>query len=37
MFRDDAKDMRFQIAVEANDMSAHGVQDNGKGYDKVLR
>ena len=35
-FRDDAKDTRFQIVVDANNMSAHSVQDNGKGYNEVL-
>ena len=36
MFRDDAKDMKFQIAVDANDTSAHSVQDDCKSYNKVL-
>ena len=35
-FRDDANDTMFWIVVDANDMSAHSVQDNGEGYNKVL-
>ena len=35
-FRDDANDTMFQVVVDVNDMSAHGVQDNGKGYNKGL-
>ena len=26
----------FQVVVDVNDMSAHCVQDDGKGYNKVL-
>ena len=26
----------FQVVVDANNMSAHAVQDDGKGYHKVL-
>ena len=35
-FRDDVKDTRFRIVVDVNNMSAHGVQDDGEGYNKVL-
>ena len=35
-FRDDVNDTMFQIVVDANKMSAHGVQDNGEGYNEVL-
>ena len=27
-------DMMFWIVMDANNMSAHGVQDDGKGYNK---
>ena len=30
------KDMMLWIVMDANNMGAHGVQDNGKGYNKVL-
>ena len=35
-FRDDAKDMMFRVVMDVNNMSAHGVQDNGEGYNEVL-
>ena len=28
--------MRFQIIVDTNNTSAHGAQDDGEGYNKVL-
>ena len=33
-FRDDAKDMMFRVVMDANNTSAHGVQDDGKGYNE---
>ena len=30
------KDMRFWVVVDANNMSAHNVQDNGEGSNEVL-
>ena len=30
------KDSMLRIVMDVNNMSAHGVQDNGKGYNKVL-
>ena len=35
-FRDDVNDMMLQVVVDANDTSAHGVQDDGEGYNEVL-
>ena len=35
-FRDDVNDTMFQVVVDANNMRAHAVQDDGKGYNKVL-
>ena len=35
-FRDDVNDTMFQVVVDANNTSAHGVQDDGKGYNEVL-
>ena len=35
-FRDDVKETRFQVVVNVNNTSAHSVQDNGEGYNKVL-
>lgn len=36
-FRDNARDVKFQIAVDVNDTSAHSAEDDGKDYNKVLR
>ena len=33
-FRDDAKDTMFQVVMDANNTSAHGVHDDGKGYNE---
>ena len=35
-FRDDVNDMMFWVVVDANNMSAHGVQDDGEGYNELL-
>ena len=34
--RDDANDTMFPIVMDANSMSAQGVQDNGEGYNELL-
>ena len=33
-FRDDAKDAMFWVVMDANNTSAHGVQDDGEGYNE---
>ena len=35
-FRDNANDTMFRVVVDANNTSSHGVQNDGKGYNKVL-
>jgi hypothetical protein len=35
-FRDDVESANVRIVDDANDMSAHDVQDEGEGYDGVL-
>jgi Flp pilus assembly CpaF family ATPase len=35
-FRDDVEGANVRMVDSANDTSAHDVQDEGKGYDKVL-
>ena len=34
--RDNGNDTMFQIVIDANSSSAHGVQDDGEGYNEVL-
>ena len=34
--RDNANDTMFQIVMDVNNTSAHGVQDDVEGYNKVL-
>ena len=34
--RDNANDTMFRIVIDVNSMSAQGVQDDGKCYNKVL-
>ena len=34
--RDDANDTMFQIVMDANNTSAHSVQEDCKGYNEVL-
>ena len=31
-FRDNAKDTMFQVVMDANNMSAHSVHNDGEGY-----
>ena len=33
-FRDDAKDTMFWVVMDANNTSAHSVQDDGEGYNE---
>ena len=33
-FRYDAKDTMFRVVMDANNTSAHGVQDDGEGYNE---
>ena len=33
---DNVNDTMLQVVVDANNTSAHSVQDNGKGYNEVL-
>ena len=33
-FRDNAKDTMFRVVMDANNMSAHGVHDDGEGYNE---
>ena len=33
-FRDNVKDTMFQVVMDANNTSAHIVQDEGKGYNE---
>ena len=35
-FTDDANDAMFPVVVDANGMSAHSLQDDSEGYNKVL-
>ena len=33
-FRNNAKDTMFRVVMDANNMSAHGVQGDGEGYNE---
>ena len=33
-FRDNARDTMFRVVMDANNTSAHGVHDDGEGYNE---